>query len=126
LPKKPKPVAAAVEPLAAQDFEGVPVIAANAGDTLTVTVDVENPSDPYLVMFRKKTLMIGQVDREESSPDLPAGTLRLSWSFLHRESAWSHRIMARVGNGADQVLDERSEAKKDPPYTIGVALVVVS
>lgn len=123
MPTKAKP--ASTQPMTAADFADVPVLNAKAGETLTISVDVDNPSDPYLVIFRKTTVMIGQVDREETVENLPAGTHRLSWSFLHREKGWKHRITAAAGREAPVLLDERSEAKKDPPYTIGVALVVV-
>src|SRR5438552_2008143 len=103
----------------------VPHIRAQAGETLTVLVDVENISIYYTVTFDKKTLMYSLVDRQEEVVLTP-GVHRLGWGFTHVEKEWSHKVSAQVEGGSVQVLDEKSETKKDSPYTIGLAIVEVA
>jgi hypothetical protein len=119
------PTKATLGPLEAASKTGVPTIEARAGDVLTVTVDVEDISVPYTVVFDDRTLMYSLVDRREDVA-LVAGTHRLSWSLTHVEKGWKHEVQAKVTGQAAVVLDSRSEENKDGPYTIGLALVVVA
>ena len=105
---------------------GIPVVNVKAGEALTVLVDVDNISVPYSVVFDERTLMYSLVDRKEATQPLPVGTYRLSWSFSHVEKDWKHEVSVETPGGGVQGLDSRSEAKKDSPYTIGLALVVAS
>jgi len=111
-------VAASVETL-------VPVLHAPVGSTLTVETDVENPSVPYTVAFDDRTLMYSQVDRRETVPGLQPGVHRLAWSFTHLAKGWKHTLHAQVTGQAPVRLEDRSEARKDPPYSVGIALVIV-
>ncbi len=104
----------------------VPIIRTSVGSTLVVDVDIEHPSVNYTVAFDSRTLMYSQVDRREAVENLEAGTHRLVWSFTHLAKGWQHRVSAQVTGQPRLVLEERSEAKKDSPYSLGFALVVAS
>jgi hypothetical protein len=103
----------------------VPIVRAASGSSLTVEVDIENPSVNYTVGFDDTTLMYCRVDRRETVAGLSPGTHRLVWSFSHLEKDWKHVIAAQVAGQPAVTLEERSEAKKDAPYSIGLALVVI-
>jgi hypothetical protein len=113
------------EEVAASVETVVPVLHAPVGSTLTVEIDIENPSVPYTVAFDDRTLMYSQVDRREAIENLQAGTHRLAWSFTHLAKGWKHELTARVSGQAPVQLESRAEARKDPPYSVGVALVIV-
>jgi hypothetical protein len=106
-------------------LSGVPTLTATDGDSLEITVDVEAISVPYTVVFDDRTLMYSLVDRRERVA-LAKGTHRVAWSFSHVEKNWKHHVTAKVNGKSEVVLDSRSEEKKDSPYGIGLALVVVS
>ncbi len=105
--------------------QGTTIVRLAPGDRLTVVVDVENVALPYMVIFDDRPLMYGLVDRRESSGPLSPGTYRLFWAFNHIEKGWSHRLSVEIPGGPAELLEARSEAHKDGPYTIGMALVVV-
>ena len=128
--KKKKKLKAAAKPAAAAltlemaESAGIRLIQARPGDTLTVLVDVENVSVFYTVAYDARTLMFALVDRQESVA-LTAGTHRLAWSFSHVQKGWSHKVSVRINQGAFQVLDSKSEAKKDSPHTVDFVVVEV-
>jgi hypothetical protein len=101
-----------------------PILTGHAGDTLTVTVDVENLAVPFTVVYDKRTLMYSLVDRQEEVT-LVTGMHRLSWAFTHVQKGWKYTISAKVSGAAPVVLDQGSEAHKDSPYAIGLALIEV-
>ena len=114
-----------IEEVAASVETTVPVLHAGVGSTLTVETDIENPSVPYTVVFDDRTLMYSQVDRRETVPNLQPGIHRLAWSFSHLAKGWKHTLRAQATGQAPVQLEDRSEARKDPPYSVGVALVIV-
>lgn len=104
---------------------GTTIIRLEPGERLTVVVDVDNLALPYTVVFDDRPLMYGLVDRRESSPPMAPGSYRLFWAFSHIEKGWRHQIAVELPGRKPEILEARSEARKDSPYTIGMALVVV-
>ena len=47
----------------------------------------------------------------------------LAWAFAHAVKEWRHSIGYSLGGGQIKILEERSEAKKDPDHSVGFALV---
>lgn len=103
----------------------VPVLSASNGDQLTIEVDVDNIVVPYTVIFDDRTLIFGATDRRERV-SLVTGFHRLTWSFTHLEKDWTHKITAQIGAAGAQVLDDKAEANKDAPYSIGWAVIDVA
>ncbi len=104
----------------------VPIFRVPVGGSLTVEVDVTNPSEDYTVQLGDTTLMFARVDRRETARNLPRGRFFLTWHFVHSNKGWAHTISVEPNGGAAVQLESRSEAKKDPPRSSGIALVVVS
>lgn len=119
-----RPAARTVLTAETVDALGVPVVRGKDGDTLTVVVDVEKLSVPYTVTYDTRTLMHSLVDRQEAVT-LAAGTHRLGWAFTHVQKGWKHRVIVKVNNGPERLLEEKSEASKDTPETVGLAVVEV-
>ena len=78
-----------------------------------------------VVTFDGNVIMMGFTDRKESLT-LEAGVHTVSWTFQHTEKQWMHKLRARVANKSFVTLEEKSEAKKDKPSTVGTAFVVVN
>lgn len=119
---QPAPVvaAAAVGPMAVA--AGIPQIVVPAGSTLVVIVDVGEMTIPYTVAFAGRTLIKSLVDRAELVP-VGTGTQFLNWAFAHTMKGWEHTIAVSVDGGPLQVLESRSEAKKDPDNSVGFAVI---
>lgn len=108
----------------------VMTVRVSAGGALKVSVDVTNPSADYTVAFGKtgsdsSILMFARVDRAETLTGLAPGQYVLGWHFVHFAKGWAHTIAA-TGRDGEEVLESRSEARKDSPRSVGFALVVVS
>ena len=101
---------------------GVPVIVIPAGGTLDVAVDVGPMAVPYTVAYAGRTLIKSLVDSAEPVP-LESGDVLLTWAFAHAVKGWSHRIGYSINGGPVQMLEERSDARKDPDHSVGLALV---
>jgi hypothetical protein len=104
----------------------VPILRVPVGGSVTVEVDVTNPSNDYTVQLGDTTLMFARVDRRETAKNLLAGRFFLTWHFVHSNKGWEHSIKATSSGGGPPVEDHRSEANKDAPRSTGIALVVVS
>jgi len=102
----------------------VKVIPIPANATVVVEVDVNDMAIPYTIALDTRTIIESLVDRREELPSMSVGTHRLSWGFAHAVKGWKHKLTLIV-NGTATVLEERSEAKKDPDRSIGVAFLVV-
>ena len=111
---------------AASAMAAIPILNARAGGSLTVDVDVTNPSADYTVQFANKTVIFARVDRRETVTRLVAGRFFLGWHFVHFAKGWAHKISVAVDGAPFTVLSNRSEANKDDPREVGFALVVVS
>ena len=107
---------------AAAEAASVPVIVIPSGGTLDVEVDVGPMVIPYTVAYAGRTVIKSLVDRAEPVP-LKSGDFLLTWAFAHAAKGWTHRIGYSINGGPVQVLEEKSEAKKDPDHSIGLALV---
>lgn len=103
----------------------VQVIEIPAGATLEVDVDVNDMSIPYTVAYDGDVLIKSLVDRRKAIDPLTPGKHRLGWAFAHTLKEWKHKLTLRV-NGAPTVLEEKSEAAKDPDHSVGVAFIVVN
>ena len=110
------PVAAAAE------AASVPIIVVPAGTTLEVIVDVGPMVIPYTVAYDGRTVIKSLVDRSEPVVVKPGDSV-LAWAFAHAVKEWSHSIGYSLGGGQIKILEERSEAKKDPDHCVGFALV---
>lgn len=102
-----------------------PVLEANEGDSFLMDVDVGPMTIPYSVAFDGKIVMFGFTDTKETVT-LRAGVHTLSWTFQHTAKGWKHKLGAKVGKKASVTLDEKSEAKKDNPASVGLAFVVAN
>ena len=100
----------------------IPVIVVPAGATLEVIVDVGPMVIPYTIAYDGRTLIKSLVDRSEPVAVKP-GDFILAWAFAHAVKAWSHTIGYSIDGGPVEVLEKRSEAKKDPDHSVGFALV---
>lgn len=100
----------------------VPVILVPAGSLLEVVVVVGPMVVPYTVAYDGRTVIKSLVDRAEPVAVKP-GSFLLAWSFAHAVKEWSHNIGFSIDGGPIQVLEKRSEAKKDPDHSVGFALV---
>ena len=100
----------------------VPVIEVPAGTTLEVIVDVGPMVIPYTVAYNGRTIIKSLVDRAEPV-GVKAGDFILAWAFAHSVKEWSHSIGYSLDGGPMQVLEQRSEANKDPDHSLGFALV---
>lgn len=103
----------------------VPVVEVPAGSTLEVDVDVNDMDVPYTIAFDGEVVIKALVDRRKAITPLTPGTHRLGWAFAHGLKGWKHKLALRI-DGVPMVLEERSEAKKAPDHSVGVAFVVVS
>ena len=104
---------------------GIKVIPIPAGASVTVDVDVNEMAIPYTIALDTHVVIKSVVHRRELLPAMAPGTHRLSWGFAHVVKGWKHKVTLTV-NGVKTVLEEKSEAKKDPDHSIGVAFLVVS
>jgi hypothetical protein len=104
----------------------VPILRVPVGGSITVEVDVTNPSNDYTVQLGDTTLMFARVDRKESARNLQAGRFFLTWHFVHSNKGWEHSIKATSSGGGPPIEEHRSEANKDAPRSTGIALAVVS
>ncbi len=77
---------------------------------------------PYTVAYDGRTLIKSLVDRAEPITIRP-GDFILAWAFAHAVKEWRHNISFSIAGGPVQVLEQRSEAKKDPDHSVGFALV---
>lgn len=103
----------------------IPLIEVPAGGTLTVGVDVGPMSIPYTVAYAGRTVIKSLVDRVAQVDPLQAGDRTLGWAFAHTEKGWHHRIGYSVNAGPVEFLERKSEEKKDPDHSVGVAIVRV-
>jgi hypothetical protein len=100
----------------------IPVIDVPTGTTLTVIVDVGPMAIPYTVAYDGRTIIKSLVDRSEPVA-VKAGEFILAWAFAHNVKEWRHSIGYSLGGGPLQILEQRSEANKDPDHSVGFALV---
>lgn len=100
----------------------VPVIVVPPGGTLEVIVDVGPMVIPYAVAYAQRTVIKSLVDRAEMIA-VQKGDFVLAWSFEHAAKGWSHSIAFSVNGGAPQLLEKKSEAKKDSDVSVGFAIV---
>jgi hypothetical protein len=107
---------------AAAAAASVPIIVVPAGTTLEVIVDVGPMVIPYTVAYDGRTVIKSLVDRSEPVVVKPGDSV-LAWAFAHAVKEWSHSIGYSLGGGQIKILEERSEAKKDPDHSVGFALV---
>ena len=119
---KPARVAAAADVGRQAVAAGIPQIVVPAGSTLEVIVDVGPMTIAYTVAFAGRTLIKSLVDRAEPVP-LGTGTQFLNWAFAHTQKGWEHTIAVSVDGGPLQVLESKSEAKKDPDNSVGFAVI---
>jgi hypothetical protein len=123
---KTKPAGASLDPVKALKASlppGTRVIAIGAGQSVEIDVDVNGMTIPYTVTVDGDILIKSLVDRRESSRPLAARTHSVSWAFAHTEKGWKHKISLTHPKGTE-VLEERSEAGKDPDHSVGIAFVV--
>jgi hypothetical protein len=111
--------------LAAAVPSRVEVIEIPAGATVEVEVDVNEMAIPYTIAVDGEVFVKALVDRRKTIPPLSPGKHDLGWAFAHIVKKWKHRLTLRV-NGADRVLDERSEENKDPDHSVGIVFLVVA
>lgn len=104
---------------------GLKVIEIPSGASVQVDVDVNEMVIPYTIAVDGKVLIKSLVDRREDVNGLTPGTHRLGWGFAHNVKNWSHKVSLRVNNKTE-VLEQRSEANKDPDHSVGVAFLVVA
>jgi hypothetical protein len=100
----------------------VPVIDVPAGASLSVIVDVGPMAIPYTVAYDGRTIIKALVDRSEPVAVKP-GDFILAWAFAHTVKEWSHSIGYSLDGGPLRILEQRSEANKDPDHSVGFALV---
>ena len=100
----------------------VPVINVPPGGTLEVIVDVGPMVFPYTIAYAEQTLIKSLVDRKEAVPVKP-GTNVLAWAFAHGAKDWSHKVTYSINGGTAQLLEEKSEKKKDRDTSLGFAVV---
>jgi hypothetical protein len=100
----------------------VPVIAIPQGSLLEVVVIVGPMVIPYTVAYDGRTVIKSLVDRAEPVTVKP-GSFLLAWSFAHAVKEWSHSIGFSIDGGPVEILETKSEAKKDPDHSVGFALV---
>jgi hypothetical protein len=114
---------AATMPVAeAAEAAAVPVIVVPAGATLDLIVDVGPMVVPYTIAYDGRTVIKSLVDRLEPIAVKP-GDFILAWAFAHAVKEWSHSVSYSIDGGPLQVLEKRSEAKKDSDHSVGFALV---
>lgn len=119
------PNTAAVADLRAALPADIKVIPVPANATVTVDVDVNDMIVPYSIALDTDPLLQSLVDSRRDLPPMAAGTHRLSWGFAHGAKDWMHKLTLIV-DGTATVLDNKSEKKKDPDTSIGVAFLVVA
>src|SRR4029453_10627286 len=95
----------------------VPVILVPAGSLLEVVVVVGPMVIPYTVAYDGRTVIKSLVDRAERVA-VKSGSFLLAWSFAHVVKEWSHNIGFSIDGGPIQVLEKRSEAKKNPNQSV--------
>ena len=122
-PKGPKAEATAAELTAALP-DDIKVIPVPANAVVTVDVDVNGMTIPYTIALDTEVVIKSLVDRREDLPHV-AGTNRLGWGFAHTVKDWKHKVTLTI-NGTETVFDEKSEAKKHPDHSIGVAFLMVA
>jgi hypothetical protein len=91
-----------------------------------VIVDVEEMAVPYTIAFDGHTVIKSLVDRSELIEPLTPGIHRLGWAFSHMLKGWKHTISVKVEKKKAEVLESRSEAKKDSDHSVGIAFIVVT
>ena len=114
--------AATVPAAEAAQAAAVPIIIVPAGATLDVIVDVGPMVVPYTIAYDGRTVIKSLVDRLEPLAVKP-GDFILAWAFAHAVKEWSHSVAYSIDGGPVQILEKRSEAKKDPDHSVGFALV---
>jgi len=102
---------------------GFPIIEAKVAQKVSVDVDVSEMQVPYTVTWDGAVVVHGFTDRKEQLA-LSVGVHTLGWSFQHHAKDWAHTIKVRAGRKV-VTLEDHSEAKKDKPYSVGLAFVVV-
>jgi hypothetical protein len=100
----------------------IKVITVPAGGSLVVIVDVGPMSIPYTVSYAGRTLIKSLVDRA-APVTLLAGEQVLGWAFAHVNKGWHHTLAVSVNNGAPEILEAMSEAKKHQDSSVGFAIV---
>ena len=103
----------------------VKVISVPANATVTVDVDVNTMTVPYSIALDTEPFIQSLVDQRKDLPPMASGTHRLSWGFAHGAKDWMHKVTLTV-NGTATVLESKSEKKKDPDRSIGVAFLMVA
>ena len=113
-----------VESLAAvASTANIRVIEVPANGMLKVVVDVGPMSIPYAIHYAGRTVFTALVDRAVDVMPLEAGDRVLGWSFSHTEKDWLHTIGVIVNSGPVQLLESKSEAKKDADHSVGFVIV---
>jgi hypothetical protein len=102
------------------------VIVVPPGGRLDVVIDVGPMSVPYSVSYADRTIVKSLVDQAVEVSPLHSGRRTLAWVFMHLNKGWSHTIAYAIDGGEPVVLEQRSEANKDPDTHIGVAFVEAS
>lgn len=103
---------------------GIKVIEIPGNATVLVDVDVNDMVIPYTVAADGNVLIKSLVDRREPL-SLAPGTHRLGWAFAHAAKGWMHKLTLKI-NGADTLLEKKSEANKDQDHSVGVVFLVVA
>jgi hypothetical protein len=119
-----KPANAATTALKAVLPPGIKVIQVTRDAEVLVDVDVNDMVIPYTVAADGDVVIKSLVDRREPLV-LTAGTHRVGWAFSHAAKGWMHRISIKV-DGADTLLEKKSEANKDQDHSVGVVFLVVA
>lgn len=116
------PVAAKSAAVAAPDIE------AREGDTLSVSVIVDNNHlVPYQVSWKGTPIIDSLVSASATVGPLVRGRHRLLWRFTHGlENDWSHEVSVALNDGAPKVLESKSREAGDAPNSGDASIVVVS
>lgn len=118
------PTNAATTALKAALPPGIKVIEISKSATVFVDVDVNDMVIPYTVAADGNVMIKSLVDRRETL-SLDVGTHRLGWAFAHAAKGWMHKLTLKI-NGADTLLEKKSEANKDQDHSVGVVFLVVA
>jgi hypothetical protein len=100
----------------------IKVVTVPAGQTAVVIVDVEQMTVPYTVSYAGMVVIKSLVDRAQPLNLLP-GDQVLAWAFAHMSKGWKHTIGVSVNGGVPTVLEDMSEAAKDPDHSVNIAII---
>lgn len=120
--RRATPHRAAVPAAEAAEAAAIPIIIVPAGQTLEVVVEVGPMVVPYTVAYASRTVIKSLVDRAELL-SIATGDFVLAWAFAHATKGWSHSIGYSLNGAPVRVLEQKSEAKKDPDHSVAFALI---